>query len=113
MPSIIALTLSQAPASAQESGGQRAAQAARLGRCLSGLCAPPAWLARELEHALYARVAAGAGDRQRKKQRCGWGSGRVRVWCAKVRISVRRRRQAAQELAYIHTSYLLVDWLAG
>ena len=72
-----------------------------------GRCAPPAWLARELEEALYARVAAGAGDRQRKKQRCGWGSDRVRVWCVMVRVGARCRRQAAQKPTYILTCYLL------
>ena len=68
-PAAYTATAAAAPPS-EESGGQRAAQTARLGRCFRGLCDPPEWAARELEHVLYARIAAGAGDRQRKKQRC-------------------------------------------
>ena len=65
-----AATAAAAPSSAEESGGHRAAQTARLSRCFRALCTPPEWAACELEHVIYARVAAGAGDRQCKKQRC-------------------------------------------
>ena len=65
-----AATAAAASASTEESGGHRAAQTARLSRCFRALCTPPEWAARELEQVIYARVAAGAGDRQCKKQRC-------------------------------------------
>jgi hypothetical protein len=68
-----------------------------------GRCAPPGWLGRELEHEVYARVAAGAGDRQRKKQRCGWGKGRVRVWCAMVRVGARVRAKVPATGKHVHT----------
>lgn len=68
-PAACTAAAAAAPPSSEESGGHRAAQTARLGRCFKALCAPPEWAARELEEVIYARVAAGAGDRQRKKQR--------------------------------------------
>ena len=95
-------TAAAAPPSAEESGGQRAAQTARLGRCFSGLCDPPEWTARELEHVLYARIAAGTGDRQRKKQRCAQPAGYTQQGSSNL------VREAARPL--YPTTHLLTHW---